>query len=74
MPGFLIEYNRRTREWHAQEFVGPSGYSDALDARLMREATREDSDIEFASLNGDSFDTIKRTHSRYFEGVERLSA
>ena len=74
MSGFLIEYNRRTFEWHAKEFGGPSGHRDALEARLRREQERTDPNIEIASLNGDSLETIKKTHSRYFQGRELLSA
>jgi len=74
MPGFLIEYNRRTGEWHAQEFSGPTGHKDALEARLLREQERTNPDVEIASLNGDSLETIKMTHSRYFQGEELQSA
>lgn len=74
MPGFLIEYNRRTREWHAEEYDGPNGHRDALEERLRRELVRTDPEIEIASLNGDSLETIKKTHSRYFEGAEKLMA
>jgi len=74
MSGFLIEYNRRTLEWHAKEFDGPSGHRDALEARIRREHERTDLNIEIVSLNSDSFETIKKTHSRYFQGRELLSA
>ncbi|MFE4949957.1 hypothetical protein ACFQ9V_07590 [Leifsonia sp. NPDC056665] len=70
MPGFLIEYNRRTGDWHAEEFPGPDGHRAALEERLRREQDRTNPDIEIASLNGDSLDTVKKTHSRYFEGAE----
>jgi hypothetical protein len=68
MPGFLIEYNRRTRDWHVDEFGGPSGHRDALEERLRREVLRDDPDVEIASLSADSLQTIMKTHSRYFQG------
>jgi hypothetical protein len=74
MAGYLIEYNRRTGDWKVQEFAGPSGHQDALRARLAKERSRTDTDIEIASINGDSLETVKKTHSRYFEGHELLSA
>lgn len=74
MSGFLIEYNRRTHEWHAKEFDGPLGHREALEARIAREQERTDPDVEIASLNGESLETIKKTHSRYFQGRELLSA
>lgn len=74
MAGYLIEYNRRTREWHVQEFTGADGPRRALTERLRLERERVDTDIEIASINADSLDTVKKTHSRYFEGKQLLSA
>lgn len=74
MAGYLIEYNRRTGDWKVQEFVGPLGHQDALRARLAMERARTDSDVEIASINGESLETVKKTHSRYFEGHQLLSA
>lgn len=71
MPGFVIEYNRRTGEWRADQFAAPQ---DALTERLRREVLRTDPDIEIASLNSDSLETVKHTHSRYFQGNEFVSA
>ncbi|WP_291036438.1 hypothetical protein [Herbiconiux sp.] len=68
MPAFLVEYNRRSREVRVQEFDGPSGHRDALLRRIEIENEREDGDWEIASLNADSLETIRRTHSRYFDG------
>jgi hypothetical protein len=74
MAGYLIEYNRRTGDWKVQEFQGPTGHQDALRARLDKERSRIDADVEIASINGENLETVKKTHSRYFEGRELLSA
>ena len=72
MAGFLVIYNRKTRDWSVQTFEGPDGHKDALLRRLELERDRTNSDVEIASLNSDSLETVKRTHSRYFEGLEQV--
>ncbi|NQX34568.1 hypothetical protein [Herbiconiux sp. VKM Ac-2851] len=74
MPGFVIEYHRRSGVWSVQEFSGPEGHKAALLERLEREDRRVDEDVEIVSLNSDSLSTIKKTHARYFTGRELLSA
>ena len=74
MPGFVIQYNRKSREWMVTEFPGDQGHQAAFLRRLELEKTRENDDWEIASLNSDSLETIKSTHARYFEGTELLSA
>lgn len=74
MSGFLIQYNRRSRAVSVDEFPGPDGYREAFKRRLELEQVREDRDVEIASLNSDSMETIRRTHARYFEGADQLSA
>jgi hypothetical protein len=74
MPGFVIEYNRRSRDYKVTTFDGERGHRDAFDLRLQLEADREDSDVEIVSLTSDSLETVKKTHSRYFSGRQLLSA
>jgi hypothetical protein len=71
MAGFLVIYNRKSRDWSVQEFEGPDGHKSALLRRLELEHNRTDADVEIASLNSDSLSTVMKTHSRYFEGVQR---
>ncbi|GAA2561166.1 hypothetical protein HD598_000887 [Neomicrococcus aestuarii] len=66
MSGFLIEYNRKTGRSKIREFKGSGGPRLALVQRLKLEKGRHDSNIEYVSLNSDSLETIKKTHSRYF--------
>jgi hypothetical protein len=67
MPGFLIQYNRRTGAHEVTSFTEDRGYQEAIKARMRLEKDREDMDVEIVSLMGDSLETIKRTHSRYFQ-------
>ncbi|MCD2158157.1 hypothetical protein LQL77_31210 [Rhodococcus cerastii] len=71
MTAFLIQYNRRTTESVVTQFAGPNGRSQAMRERLALEKSRSDTDVEIVTLSGDSLDTIKRTHSRYFQGKVR---
>lgn len=66
MTAFLITYHRRTGEVSVTEFPGPEGGHRAMRERFRLEAERVDPDVEIVSLNSDSLETIKKTHSRYF--------
>lgn len=66
MTAFLITYHRRTGAVAVTEFPGPEGGHQAMRERFRLEAERVDPDIEIVSLNSDSLETIKQTHSRYF--------
>ena len=68
MAGFVIQYHRFSGDRIVQEFIGPNGSREALTARLKLESERPNDDWEIVSLNSDSLDTIKKTHSRYFRG------
>lgn len=69
MPGFVIEYNRRTHEGQVTEF--PSS-REATERRLELEAGRNDHDIEIAAVSSKSLETLKQTHSRYFGKLDEL--
>ncbi|AQA20474.1 hypothetical protein BTZ20_5633 [Rhodococcus sp. MTM3W5.2] len=71
MPGYVIEFNRRTRDRRVHEFVD---HQDAMRYRLRLEAERVDRDVEIAALISKSLETLQRTHSRYFTGKELASA
>ena len=66
MPGYVIEFNRRSGAANVTEFPGADGHRDALRLRLELEKARRDPDMEIVSLVSDSLDTVRRTHSRYF--------
>lgn len=69
MSGFVIVYNRLTRESHVTSFPGDEGYREAFTERMRLEAENTDPDLEIVSLVSDSLDSAKATHSRYFEHV-----
>lgn len=70
MSGYVIEYNRLTGDRKVIEFQGAFGHRDALLARLRIEKERPSGDWEIVSLNSDSLETVKKTHSRYFTGKQ----
>lgn len=74
MPGFVIEYNRRSGTRRVTPFIGVSGSREALLRRLELERERTDSDVEIVSLNGSSLEEVQETHSRYFQGLELSAA
>lgn len=67
MTGFVIEFNRHTRDRRVSQFASAR---DAMEYRLRLESRRVDSDIEIVALTSKSLETLQRTHSRYFEGKE----
>jgi hypothetical protein len=71
MPGYVIEYNRITGDRHVTEFPGSTGHREALLERLRLEKVRPSEDWEIVSLNSDSLETVQKTHSRYFTGIQR---
>jgi hypothetical protein len=71
MPGYVIEFNRRTRDRRVHEFAD---HREAMRYRLELEGRRHDADIEIAALISDSLEALQRTHSRYFTGKELASA
>jgi hypothetical protein len=71
MPGYVIEYNRRTHTRRVTEFATPR---EAMEYRLKLEEQRTDTDIEIAALSSKSLDTLEQTHSRYFSGRELTEA
>ena len=74
MPGFVVEYNRKSHDWKVTEYPGAVGHRDALLRRIELEGERTDDEWEIVSLNSDSLETIKKTHARYFEGHELVGA
>jgi len=69
MSGFVIQYNRKSRESRVTSFVGEQGFRDAFKQRLRLEAENQNPDIEIVSLVSDSIESAQVTHSRYFENV-----
>jgi hypothetical protein len=72
MPGYLILYRRHSGERQVIEFGGPGGHREAVNMRLRLEAEKRfaGENIEIAAISSDSIETVRSTHSRYFEGDE----
>lgn len=72
MRNYLVIYNRREgRIVRHQSFLKPQ---QALDARFEAERQyRDEPDIEVVVLGAESWDSLARTHSRYFKGVRELA-
>lgn len=65
-----IEYNRKTGDRIVTQFAGTEGRRAAMRRRLELEKLRTDMNIEIVSLVSDSIESLRRTHSRYFEGQD----
>ena len=71
MRHYLVIYNRRAGEIVRHRRFSAAG---ALAARFAAEREfRDEPDIEIVVLGADSWDALKRTHSRYFKRVQDLA-
>jgi len=67
---FLVVYDIPNGLAHVESFG--RNYEDALGAYAEAEANhRDDGNIEVVLLGSDSVETLKRTHSSYFELAEK---
>jgi broad specificity phosphatase PhoE len=72
MRHFLVVYNRR--EGRILRSGQYEGAADALEARFAAEREfQRQPDIEVVVLGGESWQSIERTHSRYFRRVQDLA-
>lgn len=72
MVGLIVRYNRLSGDRVLKLYEGPNGYIEASrDKAYIRDMKRIGGDWEVALIGSDSLDTIKRTHSRYFSGVDK---
>lgn len=63
MPGFVIQYNRKTGKVQYAQFPD---LRTATKKRMQLEQQRTDDDVEIISVTGDSLAEIESTHARYF--------
>ncbi|MDO5374129.1 MAG: hypothetical protein Q4F10_11805 [Corynebacterium glutamicum] len=63
MPGYLIEYNRRTGTVNVEDF---ESLRAATVERLKRDRVNTDEDLELVTVASRSEDQLKKSHSRYF--------
>jgi hypothetical protein len=71
---FLLTYDRRRRKILDRLDFAFEARDEALARRadLVREH-REDPDLEIVLLGANTFDDLKKTHSRYFKTVDQLA-
>jgi len=75
MSAFVLEYHRVSGDYRVTEFVGDEAHRAAIQRRLELEREHALGDgWEIVSLNAESLEVIKRTHSRYFFGKELVGA
>jgi len=63
VSGYVISYHRKSGASEVKSFEGPNGHREAFAERLRIEKSNHDPDLEIV---GDSLESVKRTHSRYF--------
>ena len=73
MNHYLVVFVRSSsRVLRHQSFSDPS---KALEARFAEERKhRGEASIEVVVLGADSWDSLRRTHGRYFKGFDQLAA
>lgn len=70
MAGYTIQYNKKTQERRVEVFHGDMGHREAMQRRLELEKLGLGENWEIVSLNADSLDSLRQSHSRYFHGQE----
>lgn len=70
MPGFVIEYHRRTGEMSLTEYAG---IREATKERRRRDRLRANTDVEIVSVGAPDLETLRRSHSRYFMRSEQFA-
>ncbi len=66
MPGYLIEYNRRSRSLNVTKF---DSLLEATLKRLELDRTNDNPDLEIVAIASESEDHLRQSHSRYFSAV-----
>ena len=63
MPGFLLQYHRRSGEVHVEKFDSPK---HAMQKRIALESTTTDDDTEIVVIVSPDEQMLRKSHSRYF--------
>jgi hypothetical protein len=69
---YLVIYNRRAGKIVRRQRFQTAGPAMAARFEAEREF-REEPDLEIVVLGADSWEALRQTHSRYFEGVQELA-
>lgn len=63
MPGFLIQYHRKSGEVHVEKF---DSHKRAIQKRITLESNVTDDDTEIVVIGSPDEQTLRESHSRYF--------
>lgn len=63
MPGFLIQYHRKSGEVHVEKF---DSYKQAIQKRIALESNTTDDDVEIVVIVSPDEQMLRKSHSRYF--------
>lgn len=63
MPGFLIQYHRKSGEVHVEKFDSPKR---AIQKCVALESTTTDDDVEIVVIVSPNEQMLRKSHSRYF--------
>ena len=63
MPGFLLEYHRKSGEVHVEKF---DSLKQAIQKRVALESNVTDDDTEIVVIVSPNEQMLRKSHSRYF--------
>ena len=63
MPGFLLEYHRKSGEVHLEKC---DSLMQAIQKRVALESTTTDDDVEIVVIVSPDEQMLRKSHSRYF--------
>ena len=63
MPGFLLEYHRKSGEVHLEKC---ESLMQAIQKRVALESTTTDDDVEIVVIVSPDEQMLRKSHSRYF--------
>ena len=63
MPGFLLEYHRKSSEVHVEKF---DSLKQAIQKRVALESNVTDDDTEIVVIVSPDEQMLRKSHSRYF--------
>lgn len=63
MPGFLLQYHRRSGEVHVEKF---DSLKQAIQKRVALESNVTDDDTEIVFIVSPDEQMLRKSHSRYF--------
>ena len=63
MPGFLLQYHRKSGELHVEKF---DSHKQAIQKRIALESNTTDDDVEIVVIVSPDEQMLRKSRSRYF--------